>query len=114
MAHVLDLNKAHQYTLELRLNDEAHTVLLIGLPTEAMKQELEAMLPELAPRMVKGDKEALVLIYDLAARLINRNRNFITVTGDELRTKYNLDVESALVFFNAYLDLLAAVANEKN
>ena len=114
MAYVLDLNQSHQYTLELQMTDEAQTVFRVGLPTEAMKQELETMLPELTPRMAKGDKEAVEVIYDLAARLISRNRNFMVVSGDDLRDKYNMDAESALVFFNAYLGFLASVASEKN
>lgn len=113
MAYVLDLNRSNDYTLELTLMDKDHTTLLVGLPTEAMEQELSCFSENLH-KLAKGDKESIELVYDLAARLISRNRNFITVTAEELRTKYRMDLESAILFFSAYLDFLSKVTNEKN
>lgn len=113
MAYVLDLNRSHDYTLELTLMDKDRTTLLIGLPTEAMQQEL-ADIGDGLQKMATGDKQSITMIYELAARLISRNRNFVTVTAEELRTKYRMDIESAIIFFSAYLDFLSKVTNEKN
>lgn len=113
MAYVLDLNGSHQYTMELTLQDTERTTLRIGLPTEAMAQEVQNIIPDLR-KLEKGDEESIGIIYDLAARLISRNRNFIKVTAEDLRKKYNMDLESAIVFFIAYIDFLNKVQSEKN
>lgn len=113
MAHVLDLNNVQRPTLELTLMDDNRTLFRVKTPTESMVQELQQMVPDLE-RLTKGDKEAVDLIYDLAARLISCNRDFIKVTAEELRGKYRMDLESAILFFNAYMDFISAVTNEKN
>lgn len=113
MAYVLDLNRSNDYTMELTLMDKDRTTLLVGLPTEAMQQELSGINADLQ-KLAKGDRRSIEMVYDLAARLISRNRNYITITGEELRTKYRMDIESAIIFFSAYLDFLSKVTNEKN
>ena len=113
MNKVLDLNSVQRPTLELTMMDEARTLIRVSTPTEAMVQELQELGPEFN-RMKTGDRSAVAAIYDLAARLISCNRDFITVTAEELRSKYRMDLESAIVFFTAYMDFIAAITNEKN
>lgn len=114
MAKTLDFNNLQRPVLELVMPDEAKTVIKVSTPREALIEELQASLPDLEPKLAAGDAEAIALCYDLAARLINCNRSFITVTAEELRGKYNLDLEGLLMFFQAYIDFISEITNAKN
>ena len=61
-----------------------------------------------------GNKEGVQSIYDLAARLISCNREGIHITASELLGKYRMTLESAVVFFSAYMDYISAITNQKN
>lgn len=113
MNKVLDLNTVQRPTLELTLMDDARTKLLLSTPTEAVVQELQQMGAEL-DRLKSGNRDAVATIYDLAARLISCNRDFVKVTAEELRAKYRMDLESAILFFSAYMDFISSIQNEKN
>lgn len=114
MARVLDLNTAERPTLELTLQDKERTTILVSTPSEALVRELEAMAPDMGELLKRGDKESVDAIYDLAARLISCNRLGMQVTAEELRTKYRMGLESALLFFSAYLDFINELTNAKN
>lgn len=111
---VLDLNGVSRSTLELTLQDEGRTLVRVSMPTEGLVQELQSVAPEMLDIMRSGSKDGINEIYDLAARLISCNRDFLTITAEELRGKYNMDLESAVIFFNAYLDFLNTIISEKN
>lgn len=113
MARVLDLNNVQSSIMDLTLQDDARTVLHLDMPTEALVRELEQMGPELE-KIKTGDRSAIDAIYDLAARLINCNFDFITVTAEELQGKYHMSRVAALAFFNAYLGFLNELADQKN
>jgi len=111
---VLDLNGVSRSTLELTLQDDEHTLVRVSMPTEGLMQELQSEAPEMLDVMRSGSKDGIREIYDLAARLISCNRDFLKITGDELRGKYRMDLESAVIFFSAYLDFINAIISEKN
>lgn len=111
---VLDLNSVQLETLDLTLQDEARTTLHVTTPTEALVAELEAFTPEMLTVLRTGDKEGVHSIYDLAARLISCNREGIRITGEELLGKYRMTLESAVVFFSAYMDYITGITNQKN
>jgi len=113
MARTFDLNIVQTSIMDLTLQDEKRTVVHLDFPTEGLVQELENMKGELAA-LRKGDQRAVEKIYDLAASLINCNFDFLTVTGEELRTTYRMNVLGALQFFSAYLSFLKDIENEKN
>lgn len=114
MAKTLDFSKLNAPVLPLVMMDEDRTVVKVSTPSEALIEELERELPALEPELKKGNKEAVALCYDLAARLINHNRSFITVTAEELRTKYGLELFHLLAFFQAYIDFIGEITNAKN
>lgn len=114
MARVLDLNTAQRPTLELTLQDEGRTLVRVTTPTEGLVRELQATAPELKKTLETGDQESLVAIFDLAAQLISCNRDGFKVTGEELRTKYRMDLESAVIFYSAYMDFINEITNAKN
>lgn len=114
MAKVLDLNTVERPTLELTLQDKEKTTILVSTPSEALVRELEEVAAEMDALYRRGDKESVDAIYDLAARLISCNRQGLQVTADELRTKYKMSLESAVIFYNAYLEFINELTNEKN
>lgn len=112
---VLDLNNVEQlHTLELTLQDEKKTTLMVTIPTEALVQELDAQGPELTKVLKRGDKEGIDGAFDLAARLISCNRNDIEITGQQLRNEYGMKFETLIMFYSAYMDFIAEIRNLKN
>lgn len=101
-------------TLELTMMDEAQTVIKVGTPSVGLLEELEALLPEFETLARSGNREAIAAIYDMAARLINCNYSFITVIGEELRTKYGMGLDAMQIFFSAYMDFVSDIYNAKN
>ena len=113
MSRVLDLNSVQNSIMDLTLQDEARTVVHLDFPTEELVQELEALVPELQ-KIEKGDRTAIEMTYELAAKLISCNYDFLRVTGQELRTKYRMSLFSAITFFKGYLSFIESLHNEKN
>lgn len=113
MSRVLDLNSVQSSFMDLTLRDDAHTMVQLDIPTEALVNELQNMGPELK-KMETGDRTAVNMIYDLAARLINCNSDFLTVTGEELRTKYRMNLVVMLTFFKSYMGFINELSNQKN
>jgi hypothetical protein len=113
MAKVLDLNNAQRPTLEVILMDDARTLLRVTTPTESVINEFENLLPELG-KVQQGDRSAVDLIYDLTAKILSCNRDFIKVTAEELRGKYRMDLETAIIFWAEYNKFIDEIKNAKN
>lgn len=113
MAKLLDMTGFDYSFLDIKLRDENKTIVHLDIPTEATVREFEALLPKL-DTLKKGDFVAIREIYEIGAKLININLDYIQVTAEELRTTYNMPVLAMLGFFNGYLDALNALAEEKN
>lgn len=113
MAKVLDLNSVESSIMDLTLQDENRTTLHLDFPTEALVRELEQLGPELK-KIEQGDRSAVDMIYDLAAKLISCNFDYVKVTAEELRSKYRMSVFSAIKFFSAYIDFINELNNQKN
>lgn len=111
---VLNFNQIQRPSVELTMMDVEQTVIRVTTPSVDLLEELEAALPEFEKVARSGNKEAVLAIYDLAARLINCNLSFITVTADELRTKYNMGLDLMQIFFSAYMDFVNEIYKEKN
>lgn len=114
MARVLDLNTTERPTLELTLQDKDRTMVPVSTPTEALVQELNTLAPEMTKVLKTGDAASIAAMYDLAARLISCNRSGLQITAEDLREKYHMNLESALIFFSAYMDFITEITQEKN
>ena len=114
MAKTLDFNTIKRPTLTLVMQDDAKTRIDVSSPTEGLVRELIDTASELEEVVKSGDDAGIKAIYELAARLINCNRSGVVVTGDELREKYNLDLESIIMFYGVYTDFINEIANAKN
>lgn len=114
MARVLDLNKVSRPVLELTLQDKDHTLFRVTTPTEGLLEELKQFTPEMQEIMAKGDEQGVKEIYNLAAKLISCNLEYKKITGKELMGKYRMNLESAAIFFSAYLDFINEIFDQKN
>lgn len=114
MAKTLDFNKLNRPVLQLVMQDDEKTVIKVTTPSVDLIEELQATLPELQNNLTTGDRSAIELCYDLAARLMSCNRSFVNVTAEDLREKYRMDLESIIVFYSAYLDFIGEIASAKN
>lgn len=109
----LNLNTVQRPTLKLTLMDEEQTVLRVKVPTLDMFKEMQSMASSLKG-VESGEQESVDTLYEVLARLLSVNRDYRKVTADELRNKYNVDLESAIIVFKAYMDFISAIANGKN
>jgi hypothetical protein len=114
MAKTLDFNSIEPRVLELIMRDDERTRINVGVPTEALVEELQTLAPKLNALITDKDEANMADVYDLAARLINCNRSGVKVTVEELRGKYHMNLETLLIFFGAYMDFINEITNEKN
>ena len=114
MAKTLDFNSYRRPTLLLRMKDEDQTKLHVTTPTVELVEELRVNLTELQAALVGNDAKASRAVYDLAAKLINCNLDGVETTGEELATKYEMNLEDMTMFFTVYMDFLAEIKNAKN
>ena len=113
MARALDFNEAQRSFLDITLRDPDRTVVHLDLPNEGLISELMGMEGDIE-RMKTGNQAAVHDIYNLGARLISCNFDFFEVTGDELRTKYGMNLVLMLTFFSAYNGAMTTLAGAKN
>jgi hypothetical protein len=113
MTRVLDLNEVQSSFMDLTLRDEARTVVHLDLPSEALVSELQSMQTDLA-EIKKGDRAAVMAIYDLMAKLVNCNLDLFHVTGEELQKKYGMNLVVTLKFFTVYMGYIEELSNQKN
>lgn len=113
MPRALDFNEVQSSFLDITLRDDARTVVHMDLPNEGLIAELQGMQGELQ-QMKTGNQSAVNDIYDLGARLISCNFDLFQVTGEELRTKYGMNLVLMLTFFAAYMGAINELNNQKN
>ena len=110
----LDFNAIQRPALTLTMKDDEHTVIRVTTPKTALIDRLVSGMTELEEILKKKEPNTLRAVYDLAAELMSNNLDFITVTGDELRDKYKLELDDMVVFFSVYLDFVHELQNAKN
>lgn len=114
MAKTLDFNSVQRPTLVLTMKDQEKTKIRVGTPKESLIEELQTLSAELEEILKKGDGDSIQAVFDLAARLISCNRDYIKVTAEDLRDRYKMDLEDLIIFFSAYLDFIGEMQNAKN
>ena len=113
MARVMDFNQVQSSFWDITLRDKDRTVVHLDLPNEALINKLENMQTEIAA-MKTGTQEAVKSIYDFAADLINCNFDYFTCTGEELATKYDMNMVIILQFISMYMNTIEELKNAKN
>lgn len=114
MAKILDLNNIQIPTLELIFPDADHTTIHVTAPTEALVSEMEAWVKQGLDPVAKGDRDSVEAAYDLTARLISCNKEHITITAEDLRGKFGVDIWRLIPVVNGYMDFIGELKNEKN
>lgn len=115
----LDFRTLTMPTLELDMVDEENTHITVTTPTEELVEELEKMREQVGTIFAEDNPDAVDACYDLAGRVISCNRQGITVSGDDLKTKYwpadkRHNQLHLLAFFKAYIDFIEEIEHEKN
>lgn len=114
MAHITDLRHIDRPTQTVVLDD--NTTVHVGPPTVDLVDELREGGQHLFAvlRGEEGSEVAKKAVYEFAAKVINCNDDMLTVTADDLSTKYGLSLKALGVFFNDYVAYLTEIQNEKN
>lgn len=114
MARELNFNSLERPHLKLTMRDAAHTVLRVTVPTEELVEKLTACAGELHVVLEKKDDDATRAAWDLLADLLSYNMEGVKVTAGDLRGKYGLYLDDAIVLVKAYMDFIAELTNAKN
>jgi superfamily II RNA helicase len=114
MAKMLDLNALDQPILEVKLRDEARTIFRLTTPTTKLVERFVTIKDEVSEIVKTKDVEKLEKLYEFTAEIISCNAEYITVTAEELKTKYRLTLGDLVVIFAAYLDFIKELNSAKN
>lgn len=109
----LNLNTVQRPTFKLTMMDDEQTVLRVKMPSKAMFKEL-AESDATVSGAEKGDKDSAEDMYVLVARLLSHNLDFITVTPEELESKYRMELEDVILTYRAYVDFVLSFVKAKN
>jgi hypothetical protein len=114
MNKTFDFNSYDKPKLEIILKDEARTKVVICTPTVALIEKLQTTASEIKGIVSKGNDEGINAMYDLMAELVNCNESGITVTSEELREKYKMELVDVIVFYSLYMDFIDEIKAAKN
>lgn len=109
MAKTLDFNKVKKQYFTITLNDDNQTKLQVMTPLKKQVAELTELLPDDADNPSDDDLSAL---FDLAARLMSRNRQNYKIEASLLEDI--LDYEDLCIFFDTFTDFIVEVTDSKN
>ena len=114
MARTLDFNKVKKQYLTVTLADEKETTLIIGTPTKAVMNDVLALQEALDGYDGEGTMSADAMddLYRACARCMSRNKQGVHISPEFLEEIF--DFEDIIIFFNAYVDFIGDIANEKN
>lgn len=114
MARELNFNSLERPHLKLTMRDADHTVLRVTTPTEELVEKLTACAGELQEVLERKDADATRAAWDLLADFLSYNMEGIKVTADDLRGKYGLYLEDAILLMKTYMDFITDITNAKN
>jgi hypothetical protein len=114
MRKTLDFNAIERPVLEITLKDTERTKLSLVTPTEALIEKLQANSSAITESVQEGTAESIQAVFILMADFINCNLENVTVTAEELRDKYRMRLEDAVIFFGAYMDFIEEIKTAKN
>lgn len=115
MDHSINLNTVKRPTFTVTMMDEENTTLRVKMPDLDMFKELEeaaAMVDDVEAG--KSNTDSVEALYDFLAKTLSCNRDYKTVTADELRGKYGMELEDVILVYRAYVKFITAVIKEKN
>ena len=110
----LNFNRYRPPIMEVELLDKNRTIIHITPPTVDLQEELRASQNDLSALLTGGDEEKRKALFDLAARLMSCNRNWLKITPEQLQKKYNIDVEDLVIFYEQYTEFITRIEHAKN
>jgi hypothetical protein len=110
----VDFNRHRPPFLEVPLFDRDETVLQVTPPTVDLQEELRASAGDFRALLAGGDDQKRAALWDLAARLMSCNRNWLKITPEALRKKYRLVEDDLVIFYEAFVDFVRNTENAKN
>ena len=113
MSKVINFNNIKKRYLTVTLADEKNTTLLIGTPTKAIMDEL--LLLQSSLDVLEEDTtnaEATDTLYEACAKVMSRNKGGVKITAEYLSEIF--DFEDIMIFFDAYMNFIGEITNEKN
>lgn len=110
----LNFNRYRPPIMEVELLDKNRTIIHITPPTVNLQEELRASQNDLSALLTGGDEEKRKALFDLAARLMSCNRNWLKITPEQLQKKYNIDVEDLVIFYEQYVEFITRIEHAKN
>ena len=114
MHKTLDFNSIERPVLELTMKDHDRTKISLVTPTEALIEKLQANRDAITEATKQGKAESIRTVFTLMAEFINCNLEGMRVTEEELRDKYRMRLEDAVIFFSAYMDFIKEIKSAKN
>lgn len=120
MAKRFSFYREKRPTWEIELGDEARTVLHLIIPTKGLMGMVGSLMDRL--NTISGEDEENETdiqtieneIYEIAAELISRNEEQLTVTAQELGEKYDASLDYLIVFFHGYVEFINENIASKN
>lgn len=113
MAKTLNFNDVKKRYLTVTLADEKNTTLMIGTPTKAIMDDLEALQSGIETFSEdETNAEAIDDLFYTCAKIMSRNKGGIKISKEFLEEIF--DFEDILIFFNAYIGFVSELANSKN
>ena len=110
MAKSLNFNNIKKQYLNVTLNDEKQTVLLIGTPTKAIFDELTGLQDILKDGSLESD--ALNDLYEICAKIMSCNKLGKKITTEFISELF--DFEDLIIFIKSYTEFIGEVTSSKN
>lgn len=113
MAKPLNYNNLKKKYLSVTLADENNTVLLVGMPTKSIMDELTSLEGSIETLDAdSADLEALDDMYRVCAKIMSRNKCGIKITKEYLEDVF--DYEDITIFLDAYTNFIGEISSVKN
>ena len=114
MARTIDFNALEQPTIEVVMRDEAKTKINVTAPSEALIEKLNANIDVIKSACKADNPQVMDECYSLTAEFMSCNKEGLTITGEDLRKKYNVNYVMLFVFLANYMDFIDEIKNAKN
>lgn len=114
MARSIDFNALEQPTIEVVMRDDAKTKITVIAPSEALIEKLSANIDIIKNACKSDNPQSMDECYSLTAEFMSCNKEGLTITGEELRKKYNVNYVMLFVFLKNYMDFIDDIKNAKN
>jgi hypothetical protein len=111
---MLDFNALQQPTWQVKLKDDAQTVVTLTTPTVDLVDRLLAAAPDIETAVKTQDGRTIQATFELIASIMNCNEEGLTFTAEELRDKYKLTLVDLFCFVAGYMAFIKELQDAKN